>query len=504
VTRRSGRRKDGLVIGLDSSTTAAKAIAFDADGGVACRASVPIPMSSPVPGAYEQDPEDWWTSAAGALAAVCRDVDPRRIEALAISNQRETFVPLDRSGRPLRPAILWLDERCRPEVGPFSAAVGPATLHRITGKPVDFAPAVYRLAWMKKREPGRFSRIGMVCDVQSWLARRLTGVAATSWASADPLGLFDIRRKRWSPVILSSLGLSEHRLPAAVRPGTVIGRVTARAAKRTGLPEGIPLAAGGGDGQAAGLGVNALSPSRAYLNLGTAVVAGVWGAEPAIDRAFRTMCAVCEDGYVYECSLRAGTFSADWFIRSVLGSDPRRDPGVYGRLEAEAERAGIGSGGALFLPYLLGAMNPYWDMNARGAFAGLSASHGRGHLYRAVLEGIAFEQRLAIEAVEAAAGSVVDELAVIGGGSASGLWRRILADVTGKRLRLPRNGEASALGAGMAAAVAAGWFPTFRRAAAAMTGPCGRLAPDRRNAGRYGAIYESYVRLHPALSKALR
>ncbi|MBN2200765.1 carbohydrate kinase [bacterium] len=494
-------KKTGLVIGLDSSTTAAKAIAFDAKGRIVSRASRPIPLSSPIPGAYEQNPEDWWASACGALAAVCRQVGPDRVEALAISNQRETFVALDGSGRPVRPAIVWLDERCRDEVAPFAAAVGPKNLHRITGKPVDYAPVVYRLAWMKKHEPGRFRRTAMFCDVQSRLVHQLTGVFATSWAAADPLGLFDTRRKVWSPVILSALGLSSDRLPAALRPGTVIGRVTAEASKKTGLRPGTPVAAGGGDGQAAGLGVNALSPSIAYINLGTAVVAGVYNRRYRVHRAFRTMTACCEDGYVYECSLRAGTFSTDWFIRNFLLIEPNRETGIYRKLETEARQVGTGSGGVLYLPYLCGAMNPYWDMNAAGAFIGLSASHGRGHLYRSMLEGIAFEQRFAIEAVEKAAGSTVRECMVIGGGAASVLWRRILADVTGKRMRLPRSGEASALGAAIAAAVSAGWFGSFRAAAAAMTGAGKCILPDRKNGRVYDRIFSAYVRMHPALKK---
>ncbi len=494
-------KKCGLVIGLDSSTTATKVIAFDAKGRIVSRASRPIALSSPVPGAYEQDPEDWWASAAGALAGVCREVGPDRIEALAISNQRETFVALDRSDRPVRPAIVWLDERCRDVVGPFSRVVGPAVLHRITGKPVDYAPVVYRLAWMKKHEPGRFRRTAMFCDVQSWLVRRLTGVFATSWAAADPLGLFDTRRKIWSPVILSALGLSADRLPAAFRPGTIIGRITTEASKKTGLRPGTPVAAGGGDGQAAGLGVNALSPSVAYVNLGTAVVAGVYNPRYRFLRAFRTMTACCEDGYVYECSLRAGTFSTDWFIRNVLLIEPNRETGIYRKLEEEARKSGVGSGGVLYLPYLCGAMNPYWDMDAAGAFVGLSASHYRGHLYRSMLEGIAFEQRFAIEAVEKAAGSKVRECIVIGGGAASILWRRILADVTGKRIRIPRIGEASALGAAISASVAAGWHRTFRQAAKAMTGPGQRIEPDPKNRRIYDRLFRAYVRMHPALKK---
>ena len=498
---RAGRPgKKDLVVGLDCSTTAAKAIAFDREGNVVARASAPIRLSSPQPGFYEQDPDDWWGSARMVLRRITGQVDPGRIASLAISNQRETFVPLGRDERPLRPAIVWLDERCKGEVERFSRRIGKERIHRITGKPADYAPVVYRLAWMKRHEPGRFRKIRMVCDVQSFIVRALTGSWATSWASADPLGLFDVERKRWSPVILQELGLSAGELPLVRPPGAVVGGITEASSKATGLRGGTPVIAGGGDGQAAGLGSGVLNPERAYLNLGTAVVAGVYGKRYRTGRAFRTMCACSDAGYYYECSLRAGTFALDWFIRKILRIDPLRRPGIYRTLEREARDIPPGSGGVFHLPYLCGVMNPYWDMEARGVFLGLSSSHGRGHLYRSILEGIAFEQRGAIDSVERTLGTRVREFAVIGGGARSEFWCRVIADVTGRRVRIPRVTEASALGAAVAAAVGAGWFETFQKAAKQMTGFRGTIRPDPSNRRTYERLFAVYRTIYPALS----
>lgn len=207
-----------LVIGLDCSTTGAKAIAFDSDGRPVAYASASIPLHSPRPDHYEQDPEDWWSAARRSLRAVARQVDPARIAAVGIANQRETFVPFDAHGTPLRPAIVWLDERCKEEVEPFAAKVGRRRIHTITGKPVDYAPVVYRLAWMKKHEPKLFRRIAMVADVHAYLTWRLSGLWRTSHASADPLGLFAMERHRWSPEVLRPLGLGIRQLPDAL-PG---------------------------------------------------------------------------------------------------------------------------------------------------------------------------------------------------------------------------------------------------------------------------------------------
>ncbi len=350
------RNRVDLVVGLDCSTTSTKAIAFDRKGTMAARAVEAIPLSSPKPNYYEQDPAHWWRSAQKALRTITRQVDPARITALAISNQRETFVPLNKVGKRLRPAIVWLDERCKDEVEPFAAKIGKRRIHRITGKPADYAPVVYRLAWMKKHEPALFKKIGMICDVHTFMVWKFTDSFKTSWASADPPGHFDLQRKKWSSSILNALELKVDQLPAAYRPGTILGSISQRASRETGLCGGTLVIAGGGDGQVAGLGSNVLTPKRAYLNLGTAVVAGVYGSEYRTSNAFRTMGSCSQEGYYYECSLRAGTFSIDWLVKNVLKIDPLKQRNIYSQLEKEAARISNESDGLLCLPYLCGVM----------------------------------------------------------------------------------------------------------------------------------------------------
>jgi sugar (pentulose or hexulose) kinase len=499
-----GHRKElaSLVIGLDCGTTGTKAIAVDRKGNVAARAHEAIPLNSPQAHYYEQDPSDWWLSTQKALRTITRQIRPERISALAISNQRETFVPLDKEGKCLRPAIIWLDERCKDEVESFSETIGKSAIHRITGKPADYAPVVYRLAWMKNHEPKLFRKIGMICDVHTYIVWKLTNAFKTSWASADPLGLFDLRHKRWSPLILDALKLGEDQLPVAYRPGTILGRVSKEASKLTGLSTDISVVAGGGDGQAAGLGANALTPDRAYLNLGTAVVAGVYGKRYRTNKAFRTMSSCSASGYYYECSLRAGTFAIDWFIKSILKIDPTGQSDIYRRLEQEAQQIPAGSDGLLHLPYLCGVMNPYWDINARGAFVGLSSFHTRGHLYRSILEGVAFEQLFAVDAVEKNIGTRVNDFVVIGGGATNKLWCHILADITGRNICIPKNTEASGLGAAIAAVVGVGWYRSFAEAASQMTGIKKIIKPDIKNHRQYQQLFTTYKSMYPRLKKS--
>lgn len=487
-----------IVIGLDSSSTATKAIAWKPDGTMVGQGRSPIPLLNPAPNWYEQNAEDWWCSACEALRELLRQVDVTSIAAIAISNQRETFVPLAQDGEPVRPAILWLDQRCEEEVAWLSGRVGSERIHQITGKPPDLAPVAYRIAWMLRHEKELFRRTTMFADVHAYLAWKLTGSFQTSWASADPLGLFNMERRDWSPEILQALDLSPERLPHAVCPGTAIRVVNKSAAILTGLAANTPVVAGGGDGQAAGLGVNALGGGRAYLNLGTAVVAGIYSKEYRIGNAWRTMGSCTGEGYYFETSLRAGTFLIDWFVRNVGASADTTS--LLRELEAEAAGIPIGSDGLLALPYWGAVMTPYWDQMARGCWIGLSGSHRRGHLYRSLLEGIAMEQALVTGMIEGATGVSVKEFIAIGGGAASDLWCQILADATGKVILRSRTLEASSLGAAICAAVGAGLFADAVEAARAMSDKVlQKTQPSSENCARYADLLAIYRELYLSL-----
>ena len=491
--------KSDIVVGIDSSTTATKVIAWDINGKFIAGGSSPIRLFSPQVNYYEQNPEDWWHSLVKSLKELTHKVDKGRITALAISNQRETFAGLDKDGEPVRPAITWLDERCKSHVEKFAKQIGEDRIHQITGKPKDYAPVVYRLAWMKDNESDLFSKVSRFCDVHTYLVNKLTGIFRTSWASADPMGLFDLENKTWSPDILHQLGITSGQLPDTFPPGAVLGHVTSEAADATGLITGTKVVAGGGDGQAAGLGVNALKPERAYLNLGTAVVSGTFSKNYIVDRSFRTMSACAENGYYCETSLRAGTFLIDWFIKQVLKTGVTQNRDIYKQLEKEAEQIEPGSEGLMILPYWNAVMNPYWDPDARGCIIGLTSGHHRGHLFRAILEGIAMEQTLATEAVENVVGERTDEFALIGGGAKSDLWRKIIADTSGKKVLTMSSDEASSLGAGISAAVAAGWFPSFAEAADHMVHVKGITEPGSHNAERYHNQLIKYRKIYPAI-----
>lgn len=464
-----------LVIGLDSSTQSAKAVAWTREGEAVAEGRAPIPMASPRPGWAEQDPEDWWRAACAALREALSQIDPGRVAALAVSNQRETVAFVDADFRPVRPAMVWLDERALGELPLMAADFGADRLHAITGKPLDITPVVFRLAWMRRHEPEALDRTARILDVHGYLTGRLTGRAAASWTSADPFGVLDIAAKAWSAPILRHLGLDADRFAVLTPPGATIGAVTGAAAAETGLAAGTPVCAAGGDGQCAGLGVNAVRPGVIYLNLGTAIITGAWSESPRIGRFWRTMTSPTGVGYFLEGCQRGGAFFVNWFLDAFAGG--RDDPAVFDRLESAAAALPVGSEGATVCPYITGVMDPHWDPTARAAFTGLAPHHGVGHLYRACLEALTLESARCVAAM-AANGLAPERIMAVGGGANSALWTRMIADATGLPLTKSASLEASALGAGMSAAVGAGWFPDFDAATAAMSREGETIRPD--------------------------
>ncbi len=485
-----------FVLALDCSTTAAKAIVWDAQGRAVSEGRAAIALANPRPGWWEQDPKDWWTASVTAIRVALGAADPAGVGAICVACQRETFAAIGPGGDALRPAIVWMDERAKAEVDAFAGSFGRERLHRTTGKPPCVTPSLYKIAWLRANEPEVFARARFV-DVHALIVMRLTGAFATGVAAADPMGMVDLARGAWSDDVLAAAGLDRTRLPALYATGAQIGGVSAEASKATGLVAGTPVVAGGGDGQVSALGAGLSGSGRAYLNLGTAAVLGVLSDEYVTDVAFRTMAGATPKTFVLESDLKGGTFTLDWFLSRFGGG------ATAAELDREAAEVLPGAEGLVVVPYWAGVMNPYWDDSASGIVVGLGGGHGRAHLWRAILEGIALEQRLALEGIDRAAGRAVEELVVLGGGSKSDLWCRIVADATGRRVVRSRTAEATCLGAGVLAAAHLGLHRSIDAAVRSMTGTAEAFEPGP-DAERYARLFEDvYRKLYPALRAPL-
>ncbi len=490
-----------LVIGIDSSTTATKAIAFDRHGRTLAEGRAAVPMSNPKPGWFEQDVDDWTGAAAKALKQLTKKIDAARIAAVSISNQRESFAQFDAKGKALRPGTLWLDERARQEVKDIAAELGVDAIHGISGKPADVTPCLYRCRWFSTHMPKLWQKTAKTTEVHGVLTHYLTGKWATSICSADPMGLIDVKAYDWSDTLLKAARLTRDMLPDLHRAGEVMGEVTPGAAKATGLKPGTPVVAGGGDGQCAGTGANIFLEGRAYVNLGTATVSGSYGTAYAYDHSFRNIVAVGEEGFSRETAIRTGTFLVNWMLERLFNVNPAKNPAIIRTLEAEAAASPVGANGLVLVPYWSGCMTPYWDTSARGVIAGLSGNHTRGDVYRAILEGVALEQAMMTNQV-AKVTSPITHYAAVGGGSKSDLWCQILADASGRDVKRLETAEASALGAAMAASKAAGWYRTITSASAAMSGkPSRTFRPRTKETKRYQELLAIYSELWPKISE---
>ena len=483
-----------LVLGIDASTTAVKAIVWDEHGAEIARGTAPVALNNPEPLGWEQDAEWWWTATVSAVRDVVAQVDIKRLAGLCVTHQRETVVVTDRSGSPLAPALVWMDDRCRVQVEEVRRAFDADWVHQASGKPLSTTPSLYKIRWLRQARPEVFERPHRVLDVGAFLVARLCGRFATSTASADPMGMVAMTDTTWSAELTAIAGVTVAELPELVQPGQVIGEVTPSAAKVSGLPAGMPIISGAGDGQAAGLGAGITTPERAYLNLGTALVSGVCSTEYRTDSAFRTLFGAIPGTFFLETDLKGGAFTVNWLLQLLDDGRPQGERLV--ELEERAAALPVGSEGLLLLPYWCGVMNPYWDDDASGAILGLRGHHDATHLYRAVLEGLALEQRLHTEQVERAIGSRIDQLVVVGGGAQSDLWCQIVADVCGKPVDRASTTEATALGAGIIAAVGCGLHADFRSAVLAMTRLGERFDPGHDEA-RYEALFEVYRDLYP-------
>ena len=494
--------KPEYVIGIDCSTTASKAVVWDRNGKAIAIGRRAYDLQHVRSGWVEQNAPDWWQATRGAIADAVAAVGGEKIAGIAITHQRETFVCLDDKDQPIRPAITWMDVRATKQVQDY----GTAEVHRITGKPVNPTPAWYKLLWLKQHEPETIARTAKIVDVGGYLLHKLTGKFVTSWASADPLGLVDLSRFQYDEGLLQQAGLSLAQVPELLDPGAIAGGLLADVAQGLGLAAGLPIIAGAGDGQSAGLGCNVTKPGRAYLNLGTGAVSGVYAQDYHHAQAYRTMGGPIPKTYIYETFIGGGTQNVVWFVENFAQAEraEAKDQTVEEILEAKARQIPPGAERLLCLPYWTGAMTPYWDGNARGAFVGLSGLHGRAHMYRAILEGIAFEQRLLTEGVEQATGVPITEILMLGGGSRSALWCQIMADVLGREVKLVREQESTALGAGIHAAKALGFYESLELAAEAMTGIEKQFSPDLAAHETYTKIFAAYCNLYPGLQKSFQ
>jgi xylulokinase len=485
------------VLGIDVSTTATKALLVDGDGRVAGMGTAEYDYAVPAPLWSEQDPDLWWTAAQVAIRAALAGagIGGAEVAAVGLAGQMHGAVLLDDGDRPLRPAILWNDQRTAAECDEIRQLVGPRRLIEVTGNDALTGFTAPKLLWVRHHEPETWARVAHVLLPKDFVRHRLTGDHAVDKADGAGTLLFDLARRDWSPEVVAALDIDPARLPRAAEGPEVTGVVSDAAAAATGLTAGTPVVAGGGDQAATAVGVGAVDPGIVALSLGTSGVIFAATDRPLIEPQGRVhaFCHAVPDRWHLMSVMLSAAGSLRWF-RDALA------PGVpYGALDEEASQVTPGSDGLVFLPYLTGERSPHPDPLARGAFVGLTVTHDRRHLARAVLEGVAYGLRDGLDQMVATGIEAPTRIRASGGGIASAVWRQILADVLGTEIATVSTSEGAAFGAGLLAAVGAGWFGTAGHAAewAVELEVVAEPGPD---ALVYAEGLQAYRALYPALA----
>ena len=472
--------RETAVLAIDLGTTEVKAGLVGLDGRLLGLARAGYATSAdPATGRAEQDPDAWWGAIGLAVRELVR-LDIGDVAAIGIDGHGPTLVAVDAAGAVTHPAIIWQDTRATAEQAELAGATG---LH---GWSLAGLPAAL---WLERNAPAAADATCWYLATWDYVALRLTGQAATSLAEGQPFP---------DPATLDAAGLPGSKVPPAIRAGDVVGELAAGVAAGLGLRAGIPVVAGIVDAWASYHGAGMAVAGDAMDPGGSAGGFGVYWDRPLdVPGSFSTI-APLPGLYSVGGAMAATGRAVDWFRVDVLG----------GTVSTEAlleEAAGVpaGAGGVVFLPYLAGERSPLWDPAARGAFAGLALSHGRGHLTRAILEASAFAIRHVAEGV-VAAGAQVRAMRVCGGPARSELWNQIKADVTGFTVEVPTVLETAVAGSAILAATGVGAWPDLPAAIRGMTRPARRLTPNPATRARYDATYDAYRRLHPAIAPILR
>jgi xylulokinase len=495
----AARRTDsmGLVLGIDVSTTATKAVLVNPSGDVRGVGSSDYAVAMPHPLWSEQDPTLWWDAALLAIRAALADAGASGadVEAVGLTGQMHGAVLLDAAGTVLRPAILWNDQRTAAECDEIRDLVGHDRLIAISGNDALAGFTAPKLLWVRRHEPAVWASVAHVLLPKDYLRYRLTGEYAIDKADGSGTILFDLAARSWSPELLAALRLDPALFPPTFEGPEITGTVSRSAAESTGLVHGVPVVAGGGDQAANGVGVGAVSEGTVALSLGTSGVIFAATDAPLRDAHGRVhaFCHAVPGRWHLMSVMLSAAGSLRWF-RDALA--PGEDFGALAGSAAEVQAA---ADGLFFLPYLSGERSPYPDPLARGAFVGLSLQHDRRHLVRAVLEGVAFGLRDGLDLMIAAGMPQAGQIRASGGGLASETWRQILADVLQADLVTTSTMEGAAFGAAVLAAVGCGWFSDVASAAGRLVRTTPSASPGLASTA-YADAHAAYRELYPALA----
>ncbi len=480
------------ILAHDLGTTGNKATLFDERGGLVAARLVAYPVAYPQAGWAEQDPIGWWQAVCTATRALIAQTGlrPADIAAVTFSGQMMGTVPIDAQGDPLRTAIIWADQRAVAEADFITERCGSDLVYRRTGHRISPAYLAAKILWVKRHQPDCYRAARRFLCAKDFVAFKLTGRAVTDYSDASGSNLFDLVAREWRTDLIEAIGLDADKLPEVHASTDIIGSVTRAAGEATGLQAGTPVVIGGGDGACAGVGAGAVQSGDAYAYIGSSAWISFVSNSPVFDPQQRTFTFhhLHPQLYAPMGTMQAAGGARDWLVQQL---------GDVG--EAALAAVPPGANGLIALPYLIGERSPWWNPQARGAVVGLTMNHSRAELARAMLEGVSFNLRLILAALESQ-GAAIPSIRLIGGGAQNAVWRQILADVLARPVHvLELITEATSWGAAVAGGVGVGLYPDWAvardQARIQLT-----VEPDAARAARYAELLSVFAATYRALA----
>jgi len=495
---------DAVLTG-DIGTTGVKVCLFDLDGRLLALESVGHVTHRGRGNEAEQDPHDWLNGFIGAARNVLSaSPDAVCVVGIGLTGQMAACLGVDEHGEPTHPALTWADQRAVQDAAHLAATLGSATVYRLTGNPISPMYLSAKAAWLKRERPSAYARTHVFLQAQDFIAHRLTGAVATDYSNASCTGLFDLTRRGWSSDIANDMDIAIDKLPPVIPAATRVGGLRADIASTIGLPAGLPVILGGGDGPSTAVGAGAVRDGDGYIYIGSSAWLAFTARAPFHhhDRGIVSFLHLDPDLYTHTGSMQAAGTALDWSARTLLPTTSSAE--VYSHLDEQAATPSIHDD-LLFLPYLLGERTPYWDPAARGAFIGLTAQHTAVDMCRSVFEGVALHLRV-ISDVFAAEHLGLSVVPLVGGGVRLRHLCQVIANAFDTPVaELATHVDATSRGAFVAAAVALGLHPSFAVAGVATDGYSKLWQPNPDQASRLAALLplfrEAYEGLQPVFAR---
>ena len=481
-----------LTLGIDIGTTATKALVVDDQGRIVAEAERPSELYSKHPGWAEEDPGQWWSNTCSLAAELPLD----QVDAVGVSGMVPCVIPLGDDGMPLRLSIQQNDARAVHEVEEVRERLAGANVLERTGSPITQQSVAPTVLWLQRHEPGVWERTRAIVGSYDYISTRLTGNTHVERNWALESGLYDFQADAWAEDVCEAVGLDPGLLPPVHTSSDVIGEVSPSAAEATGLRAGVPVVAGSADHVASAFAAGLLDEGDLLVKLGGAGDILLTTNAPLVDERLYLDYHLAPDRWLPNGCMAASGSLIRWFQRELAAGAP------FDRLDAEGEAAGPGAGGIVALPYFLGEKTPINDPDARGVFAGLHLGHTRGHLFRAVLESIAFGFRHHLD-VFRDHGFEPRRVRVTNGGARSGLWKQVTADVLGHPLEVPEAAAGSALGAAFAAGMGIGMFDSWSQIEQCVN-VTSTVEPRAATRDVYDEAYATYREMYPLLRELFR